>query len=219
MKLAHLRHLDNPEPYWHVQFAVIVAIALQLVLSNQLTVGPKYFIAGLELLLVIALIVVANRRHKVIFHIRRGMAIILIAIISIANISSLVLVINDLFGKKLVSGKELILSGLAIFLTNIIIFGLLYWELDSNGNQGQSTDVPPIDFLFPQMSEKSSSAFSSWNPTFLDYLYVSLTNATAFSPTDTMPLTHRAKSLMSLQSLVSLITIALVAARAVNILT
>lgn len=219
MKLAHIRHLNNPEPYWHVQLAVIVAIVLQLVLDNQLTVGPKYVIASLEVLLVIALFVVSKRKHKIIFRLRHAMAIVLIAIISLANISSLILVINDLFGKRVVSGKELILSGLAIFLTNIIIFGLWYWELDSNGNQGQSADVPPIDFLFPQMSEKASMVPDNWNPTFLDYLYVSVTNATAFSPTDTLPLTHRAKSLMSLQSLVSLITIALVAARAVNILT
>jgi hypothetical protein len=218
MKLARLHHRNKAEPYWHVQLAVIVAIALQLVLSNQLTIGSKYVIASLELLLVIALAVISNRHHKIIFHIRRGLAITLIGIISIANISSLVLVIDDLFGKRLVSGKQLILSGLAIFLTNIIIFGLLYWELDSNGNQAFGSPAAPIDFLFPQMSERSTVA-EHWSPTFLDYLYVSVTNATAFSPTDTMPLTHRAKSLMSLQSLVSLITIALVAARAVNILS
>jgi len=147
------------------------------------------------------------------------MAVILIAIISLANIASLILVISDLFGRHAVSGKDLILSGLEIFLTNIIIFGLWYWELDSGGHIGQGSDVPPVDFLFPQMSERTGNEHKKWSPTFLDYLYVSVTNATAFSPTDTMPLTHRAKSLMSLQSLVSLITVALVAARAVNILT
>jgi uncharacterized membrane protein len=218
MKLAHLKQLKKPEPYWHVQLAVFVAIILQLSLNSSLTVGPKYLIAGLEVLLLLALFVVSKRKHKFIYHIRHGMAVALIAIISIANISSLVLVISDLFNHKLVSGKELILSGLAIFLTNIIIFGLWYWELDSGVKKDKASDVPMIDFMFPQMSDNSCN-YSKWHPTFFDYLYLSLTNATAFSPTDTMPYTHRAKSLMSLQSLVSLITVALVAARAVNILT
>ena len=218
MKLAHLNHLAD-EPYWHVQLAVLVAIALQLGLTDKLTVGPKYVIAGFEILLVVALAVVVRRGHKVILHIRRVMAITLIALISAANIASLILVIDDLFGTKQISGRELIISGLAIYITNIIIFGLWYWELDSGGAQGQVIDTTPVDFLFPQMTvNESVYLVGSWKPTFADYLYVSITNASAFSPTDTMPLTHRAKALMGLQSTVSLITIALVAARAVNIL-
>ena len=219
MKLARLHHLAKTEPYWHVQLAVLVAIALQLGLSNKLTLGPKYVIAGFEVLLVIALAVVVGRGHKAILHVRRGMAIILIALISIANTASLVLVIDALFSHKQISGRELIVSGLAIYLTNIIIFGLWYWELDSGGSQEESVDSASIDFLFPQMTAKEDvPLLDNWNPTFFDYLYVSITNASAFSPTDTMPLTHRAKALMGLQSTVSLITIALVAARAVNIL-
>lgn len=219
MKLARLHHLAKTEPYWHVQLAVLAAIVLQLGLSNKLTVGPKYVIAGFEVLLVVALAIVVGRGHKVILHVRRVMAITLIALISAANIASLILVINALFGTKQISGRELIVSGLAIYLTNIIIFGLWYWELDSGGSQGQSVGTIPVDFLFPQMTvNEGVYLVNNWNPTFADYLYVSITNASAFSPTDTMPLTHRAKALMGLQSTVSLITIALVAARAVNIL-
>jgi hypothetical protein len=219
MKLARLHHLAKSEPYWHVQLAVLVAIALQLGLSERLTVGPKYIIAGFEILLVIALAIAVRRSHRVILRMRRILAIALIALISFANIASLVLVIKDLFDSKQISGKELIISGLAIYLTNIIIFGLWYWELDNGGSQGQSIDTSPVDFLFPQMTvSENVYLIRNWNPTFADYLYVSITNASAFSPTDTMPLTHRAKSLMGLQSTVSLITIALVAARAVNIL-
>jgi hypothetical protein len=220
MKLARLHSLAQTEPYWHVQLAVMFAISLQLVLNNKLTVGPKYVTAGFEILLVLALAVSVNRSHKLVIHLRRIMAIILIALISIANIASLVLVIENLFSTtKQVTGNELILSAIAIYLTNIIVFGLWYWELDSGGSQAQSVDVAPIDFLFPQITVKEEvPALKNWNPTFFDYLYTSTTNASAFSPTDTMPLTHRAKALMGLQSTVSLITIALVAARAVNIL-
>jgi hypothetical protein len=108
----------------------------------------------------------------------------------------------------------------AIFLTNIIVFGLWYWELDSNGIQGQSTKVRPVDFLFPQMTPGEHVVERGlWVPTFFDYLYISITNATAFSPTDSQPLSHRAKLLMASQSLISLITVALVAARAVSILS
>lgn len=214
MKLATLHHLSKKEPIWHVQLSVITAIGLQLVLSSKLIVGSRYIIVGLEVLLLLALAVFGPLKKQSLLRFRRSLAVVLIAIISFSNITSLVLVIDSLFTKSGVTGRQLIVSGLAIYLTNIIIFGLWYWELDSSGIQGQSTDVKPVDFLFPQMS----MATSNWNPTFFDYLYISVTNASAFSPTDTLPLTHRAKLLMTLQSITSLLTVALVAARAVNIL-
>lgn len=220
MKLAGLHKHANTEPYWHVQLAVVLAIALQLFLSNKLIIGPKYVIAGFEGLLLVSLAAFAPRSHQAIIRIRRSLAVMLIAIISFANITSLYLVISSLVSSKQISGKQLIISALAIYLTNIIIFGLWFWEIDSGGSQEQNYQDAPIDFLFPQMNAGSEVAnLRSWTPTFFDYLYVSITNASAFSPTDTMPLTHRAKLLMSLQSTISLITIALVAARAVNILS
>ena len=215
MKLASLHHLDIKEPIWHVQASVLVAIVFQLLLSNKLIVGGRYLIVGLEVLLLLALAVFGPLKKRISFHLRRTLAVALIGIISLSNISSLVLVIHSLLTQGGVTGRELIVSGLAIYLTNIIIFGLWYWELDSDGVQGQPASVQPIDFLFPQMNMKEKN----WNPTFFDYLYISVTNATAFSPTDTLPLTHRAKFLMTLQSITSLLTIALVAARAVNILS
>lgn len=215
MKLAHVHH-KNTEPVWHVQAAILVAIILQLVLSHALTVGPKYAIAVVELFLLLALILPG--RGQAAWHFKRSAALLLIAIISVANFVSLVLVVHVLFTNS-VSGRDLIASGLAIYLTNIIVFGLWYWELDSAGVQGQSPAVKPIDFLFPQMTPgEHVKQPGLWSPTFFDYLYTSTTNATAFSPTDTMPLTHRAKLLMASQSLISLITVALVAARAVSIL-
>jgi hypothetical protein len=122
-------------------------------------------------------------------------------------------------GSQEVNGKQLLLSGVLIYITNIILFGLWYWQLDGGGAGGRGTHQPPVDFLFPQMTASAQvTQEPHWQPLFLDYLYVSVTNATAFSPTDTLPLTHRAKTLMGLQAIVSLATVALVAARAVNIL-
>jgi uncharacterized membrane protein len=99
----------------------------------------------------------------------------------------------------------------------VIVYALWFWEFDRSGPvaRAQATDRIP-DFLFPQMSDARLDP--DWHPTFLDYLYVSYTNATAFSPTDTMPLSRWAKMLMLVQSLVSLVTVGLVAARAVNVL-
>ncbi|MGI8717808.1 MAG: hypothetical protein ACR2JN_08260, partial [Lapillicoccus sp.] len=109
-------------------------------------------------------------------------------------------------------------SGAAIYATNVIAFGIWYWELDRGGPFARAggTDPHP-DFLFPQMSEPHLAP-PDWEPQFLDYLYVSLTNVVAFSPTDTMPLSRWAKTLMAVQSVVALSTTALVVARAVNIL-
>ena len=140
--------------------------------------------------------------------------------VSITNIGSLVLVCDSLIrGNQALSGKQLLLSAVSIYLTNIILFGLWYWQLDGGGPGGRGTHRPPVDFLFPQMNASDKvTEQPDWRPTFFDYMYISITNGTAFSPTDAMPLTHRAKLLMSIQAVVSLATVALVAARAVNIL-
>jgi uncharacterized membrane protein len=116
-------------------------------------------------------------------------------------------------------GRELIIAGVLIWLTNFLILALWYWELDRGGpgRRAAGHDAIP-DFLFPQMTDDRIEPIA-WRPQFIDYLYVSLTNAMAFSPTDTMPLTPMAKSVMGVQSLVSLVTIGLVVSRAVNILS
>jgi hypothetical protein len=204
MRLAHIRHQSAlREPAWHILLAVGVAISLQLALNDVLVFGFKYALVGLEILLLLVLSVISLP-----VSVRRLFAMFLIALISGVNIISLGLVIGALFGNTPLDGRELLISSLAIFLTNIIVFGLWYWELDN-------TRQYRADFLFPQLA---SSEAEVWRPTLFDYLYVSVTNAIAFSPTDTLPLTHRAKLLMMIQSVVSLVTIGLVVARAVNIL-
>lgn len=220
VKLAQVHHRNQPiEPVWHIQLALLVAIALQLLLNNELTLGPKYLIAGLEIALVILLALIRPNEKPAITRLRRTIALVLIALVSLANLASLGLVINDLFNGSLIEGKDLILSALAIYVTNIIMFGLWYWELDSDGVQGQSTNnIPPVDFLFPQMTHKSPGA-RDWSPSFFDYLYISIANGTAFGTNDSPPLTHRAKALMTVQSLISIIVIALVVTRAVSILS
>jgi uncharacterized membrane protein len=142
----------------------------------------------------------------------------LIALTTVANVVSLAELIHALLYGTKAGGRSLVYASVPIWLTNVIVFGLWYWELDRGGPSArQRTKHRRPDFLFPQMSTPGSAP--GWTPNFLDYLYTSFTNATAFSPTDTMPLTAWAKLLMMLQSLASLVTVAVVVSRAVNILS
>ncbi len=199
------------------QAALLLAIFLGVTLDRTLVIGPKYLLAVLELLLVFGIGITAPLRHSLGARLRRDFSLTLIALISLANAASMFLVAGDLIQGASIPGKQLIYAAGAIFLTNIIIFSLWYWELDSPGLTGVHKHDTAPKFDFPQMESKLEET-KDWEPTYFDYLYVSATNATAFSPTDTMPLTHGAKVLMGLQSVVALITVVLVTARAVNIL-
>jgi len=207
------------ERVWPAQLTAIIAIALQLTLPNRLTVGPTWLLPSLEAAMVIGLVLSTKRLKIEENHPRRRViAIVMIALVTAANILSLYLLTHYLLHHHVESGKQLIGSGVLIWLTNFLIFALWYWELDRGGpgRRAQGHDGPP-DFLFPQMADDRVEPID-WRPHFVDYLYVSLTNATAFSPTDTMPLTPMAKGVMGAQSLVSLVTIGLIVSRAVNIL-
>jgi uncharacterized membrane protein len=207
-----------PEAYWPVQATVLAAILLQLSLPDRLTVGPSWLTPALEGLLVVGLLLATPKELEYDHPGRRRWAILLTALVSAANLYSLIALSKFLLHKHPANGRELIISGMLIWLTNFLIFGLWYWELDRGGpgRRAGGRDGPP-DFFFPQMSDDRIQP-RNWRPKFLDYVYVSLTNATAFSPTDTMPLSAWAKVLMGVQSLISLVTIGLIVARAINIL-
>lgn len=208
----------EPEPFWPAQATVLAAIGLQLSLPNRLTVGPAWLVPALEAVLLVGLSVATPRQLEHEHTGRRLTAIALTAFVSAANVYSLVALSKHLLRHEPTNGHELIISGMLIWLTNFLIFGLWYWEMDRGGpgRRAAGHDGAP-DFLFPQMSDDRIEP-RNWRPKFIDYLYVSLTNATAFSPTDTMPLTPMAKSIMGVQSIVSLVTLGLVVSRAVNIL-
>jgi uncharacterized membrane protein len=206
------------EPFWPVWLTLLGAIALQVTLPERLTVGPSWLVPALEGALLIGLFLSSPKELEHEHTRRRAVAIGLVAIVSAANVFSLVALSKFLLHHKPANGRELIISGMLIWLTNFLIFSLWYWELDRGGagRRAAGRDGPP-DFLFPQMSDDSVQP-RNWRPHFIDYLYVSLTNATAFSPTDTMPLTPSAKVIMGIQAVVSLVTLGLIVARAVNVL-
>ncbi len=213
--------LAKHDPFWGPQLVVAAAILLDLALPNKLTIGPTWLLPAVEGLLLTALVVASPQpgmRHS---PRRRVLAIGLIGLVSLVNIISLVLLCHELLkgSRAATNGHRLILSGVVLWSTNVLLFGLWYWELDRGGPlERASTPGATPDFLFPQMTDPRYAA-PAWAPGLVDYLYVSFTNATAFSPTDTMPLTPTAKWLMALQSLASLTTIGLIVARAVNILS
>lgn len=210
------------ESRWLASTAALVALLLYVTLPPRLTIGPTWLMPLLEGALLVPLTITRPQRHRDESWMERLGAILLIVLINAANVASLVLLVHFLLMGGKANGRELIVAAVQIWLTNVLIFALWYWELDRGGPGERLKLEPPLpDFLFPQMIVRGgkSTGPQNWRPSFIDYLYTSFTNATAFSPTDTMPLTPRAKALMAAQSFASLLILGLIVARAVNILT
>lgn len=201
---------------FQAQLVLFLAIGLQVavsLISAHLTFGPQYLIIATEIALVASLGFTTSRHGSF----RRTASIILLGVISAANLSSFFLVARSLItGAHQLSGYELLVSAIAIFLTNIIVFALWYWEIDSPGLTGNKWSKHDKDFQFTQQDLEKD--FPGWQPKFIDYLYLSSTNAINFAASDSKPLTHQAKGLMGTQALISAFTLALVVARSVNIL-
>lgn len=210
--------------------AVLVAAALYAVLPETLLLGPRYLIPGLELALLVALIATNPWRMTRQTKWSRAVSLILTALVVTSNLAALGLLVFDLVDAQDSPGTSLLIAALQVWATNVIAFGLIYWELDRGGPVTRTQQVrdrlPLADFRFTQDETQDtvvevaagSSKKADWIPTFVDYLYLSTTNSSAFSPTDTMPLTSRAKILMGVQATAALITSLLVIARAVGAL-
>jgi hypothetical protein len=206
---------------WPVTLTTAVAIGLQFAVPDKLVlVQPYWVLPAVQGTLVIALVMAnphrINRESKAL----RMLALTFTALLSLANGWSVVrLAIGITQGTTGVSPARLLVTGGMIWLSNVIVFALWYWEFDRGGPVARALNVKRYpDFQFPQMALPADIVPPDWEPKFVDYLYLGLTNAAAFSPTDTMPLSRWAKIAMAAQSLVSIVTVALVVSRAVNIL-
>jgi len=219
---------EEVESRLEATFAVGLVIGLQATLA-LVSLGAGWNLIGLpgwvwlipvvpEAALMLALAWSAPRhRLEQIGH-RRTVALALVGVITTANVLALVALISSLLSAQEKSGGELLLKGATIWGTNVITFGLLFWEFDRGGPiRRREPDPPPRGFQFPQ-DENPTLAESEWHPRLADYVYISFTNAIAFSPTDAMPLTRRVKMMMLAEAAVSATSVRLVAARAVNIL-
>jgi hypothetical protein len=207
------------ESFWPAQLAAAGALALYLALPHSLVMGPKWLVPGVEGILLLGLVLTTPTRHHNQSPRLRAFVVGLIGLVSLTTLISLILLARYLLDGSHARGHALLFAGAVLWLTNVLIFGIWYWELDRGGparRLARGGAAARADFLFPQMVERQLAP--GWRPGFADYLYTSYTNATAFSPTDTLPLTAMAKLLMALQSLIALITILLVVARAVNVL-
>ena len=217
IELARLRlRLEQGDPFWPAQTAVAVAIALSLLLPDTLTLGPRLLLPAVELALLFVLVVVVPRRATRHDRRRRTFALTVVGLVSATTIVALARLVHYLVAGGRVGGERLIESGGLLWVTLVLLFAVFYWEFDSGGPVARMRHAPLPDFLFPQM-DSPDHAPPNWRPGFVDYLYLSLTNSVAFSPTDTMPLTGTAKVLMGVQSVTALMTLGLVVARAVNI--
>jgi len=208
------------EARWQASVAVAAAVALQLPLPDRLVLlRPAWLLPAVEGLLLLVLVMANPHRINRESRVLRLLGLALAALLSLANTWSVArLVIGLVQGTEGGTPGPLLVTGGAIWLTNIIVFGLWYWEFDRGGPvaRANATRVYP-DFQFVQMASPQLAP-PDWEPTFGDYLYLSFTNAAAFSPTDVMPLSRWAKMAMTAQATVSIVTVALVVARAVNIL-
>ncbi|MFD9474771.1 hypothetical protein [Streptomyces goshikiensis] len=226
-RIRHPRHERRGEARLPAVVATLAAIGLYLALPQQLLIAPRYVLPALELLLLIAINPRRLTRQTKTF---RVLSLTLVLTIAAGNLAALGLLIDQLVHAKAQDGRSLLIAALQVWLTNIIVFGLAYWELDRGGPVSRTQEprekLPLADFRFSQDENDDAvgevadgaSKTSDWVPTLMDYLYVSVTNSTAFSPTDTMPLSTRAKLMMAIQSVAALMTSLLVIARAVSIL-
>jgi uncharacterized membrane protein len=213
-----LERFERGDPNWPAQVAVGITIALNLVLTDNVRIGPSWLVPAIGAVLLITVVAVAPTRLTEHSTGRRRFALTVLGLVSAANVASLGLLVHYLTTGGSAGGERLLVSGVVLWATNVLLYAVWYWEFDRGGPVERFQGTERLgDFQFPQ-SENPQLAAANWRPTFGDYLYTSLTNATAFSPTDTMPLTHKAKLMMGSQSVTALLTLGLIVARAVNIL-
>jgi len=218
------------EHRWPAVIALLVALGLYASLPSSFLPGLRYAVVGIGLVLLVAVIAVNPLRFNRETKWSRWLGVVQALILLAANQVALVQLIMLLTDANTKEGPTLLVTALQVWLTNVIVFALIYWEMDRGGpvtrTRALRKDLPQADFRFPQDEDHDaveevssrSSIRSDWTPSYIDYLYFSGSNSMAFSPTDAMPLSHRAKALMGIESFAGFVILALVIARAVSLL-
>lgn len=209
--------------------AVVVAAVAYGTLPTKLFFGPRLLVPLIEAALLVAVLITNPRRLDKRSRWSRGTSMVLVVVVVLTNLAALVVLIAELVQSS-PKGGSLLLAAMQVWLTNVIGFALLFWEIDRGGPVARRTmrrdELPAADWRFSNDEDDdaveevavTASGNSGWVPIFIDYLYLSLTNSSAFSPTDSMPLSSRAKALMGLEATAALFTSLLVVARAVGAL-
>ncbi len=216
------RRKTQGELRWPVAVTVALGIGLQVAVPGRLVlVRPAWVLPAVQGALLIILIAANPHRIDRQSTVMRSLSLVLAAILSLANGWSVARLAYDITtGNRGQTPAQLLITGALIWLTNVIVFGLWYWEFDRGGPVARALNLKNRypDFQFVQMVSPPEMVPPDWEPFFIDYLYLAFTNAAAFSPTDVMPLSRWAKVAMTVQSIISIVTVALVVSRAINIL-
>jgi len=219
--MAEARAVPQREPRWPPALALlafmVLNVVLRLWLPSQGAIRMPWLVPGVEALLLVAVLFSSPQRLARHRSWLRPLLLALVVLLVVAALWATVVLIYDLIKGSGVttSPSRLLASGALVWLGNNLGFAFVYWLLDGGGPAQRSTNPTPIDFAFTQQLSPEIAP-PGWRPLFLDYLHLGFTNATAFSPTDVMPLTHRAKYVMLVQSSVALALFGLIVARAVN---
>lgn len=201
-------------PHWNAILGLVAIGVLYALLPTKVSIGPSWLLLAVEGVFLLPFMIATLTRHRVSPVTLRVGSLILLGIVTLTLAVGIGHLISTLKGD--VNGIQLIQSGLLLFCFNILESALWYWEIDGGGpEKRRQSDHQTVDFLFPQQMGGNDG---NWVPHFFDYLYVAFTGATAFSPTDTVPLSHRAKFLMMLEAILALIIISFVVSRAINII-
>ncbi len=221
MTIKGLDQVPRFEPRWPVALTIVAVNLLLALLPGRLRLFPIWatYVVGVAILAPIVAVELTGARTRWL-RIERSVTLLFFVVVTVVTLANL----GNLIGAMLhrpadISGLQLFASSIAVWVTNVLIFGLLYWQMDRGGPEARVNDTGlRPDWLFPQEGAPAEDVPLGWRPNFVDYLFLGYSTATAFSTTDVMPLTSRAKMLMMLESTISLATIVVVAARAINIL-
>lgn len=202
-------------PRWSFFIAIVIIGGLLSLLSERLTVGPSWLLPVITLVLLIPLFI-SNRKSRQ--HTTRYIALIITGMVTIGLISSISFLVYGLFTQKAESAVNLLRDAAILWVTNVAVFSVWYWEIDQGGPYvRQANKSQPIDFLYPQMMYESE-LWANWKPSFMDYVFLAFNTSSAFGPTDTLVMSRRAKLLMNAQASISLIIVAVLAAHAIGAL-
>ena len=214
------RDRSGPEHRWPTVVFILIVIVIWLVLPDELQFVPRWVVPTMAVIILVPLVVFNPRRLDTETRWSRWIGVTFAAGLVLVNQLHIGLLILELINDD-ADGPSVLLVAFEVWITNVIAFAILYWELDDGGPVARrvlgTNDEAPQDFLFPQQGVERLAA--GWKPVFFDYVTFSLSTMMAFSPTDVMPLTTKAKALMAYEALTGFVLLALVISRAVNILT
>jgi len=203
-------------PKWIAALGALVFGILYMALPEKSTLGPSWVPLLIEILLLLPMALSWLLRHPISHHTARVLTFLLLGCITIALIIGVILLVSSLPNRTESQAARLLRTAVLLWLSNILVFALWYWEIDGGGSYARHLKgYKAADFLFPQQVDGNTQG---WVPNFIDYLFLSFTGATALSPTDTYPLSRPAKGLMMIEALIALLILSVLIGRAVNIL-